>query len=163
MCFIPYLCEENFWNDMHHIHIVYSTSILFHTSLSTVAITLNKITYTYKVQHHSQTLSDWIMSHYRFILASYESFTFACHNSYSSNMGNWWKAYHCNDATCLHRQLWEPLQEKNTFHKTYVPPIWRLEHVEYVYLKLGDATAYSQSVLQTMLRQRNVMLGYSCN
>ena len=70
---------------------------------------------------------------------------------------------HHFNATCFQRQLRKPTREQNAFHIMYAPPIWRLEHVEYVYLKLGDATAYSQSVLQTMLRQRIVMLGYSCN
>ena len=67
------------------------------------------------------------------------------------------------DATCLRRQLKKFVRKNDDFHWTYVPPITRLEFVEYVDPKISDATAYSQSKQAVMipLKQR-IVIGYSC-
>ena len=53
------------------------------------------------------------------------------------------KAYHF-DAICLRRQLRKPVKEQNVFCMTRVPLVLRFEPMEYFYLKLRDAIAYSQ-------------------
>ena len=42
------------------------------------------------------------------------------------------------DATCLRPQLRKSMREKKAFHLRYVPPILRLEPMEYVYPELND-------------------------
>ena len=53
-----------------------------------------------------------------------------------------WKTHRFN-ITCLRQYLRKPKKEQNAFQVTDIPPISRKEHMEYVYSKFSDATAYN--------------------
>ena len=70
----------------------------------------------------------------------YDSFIYACHDSFIRESESQRKPYHF-DLTCLHRQLRKSTRKQDTFL------IAKLQHMEYVYPKLSNITAYSHSKL----------------
>ena len=117
------------------------------------------ITIHNKIQCLSLKLPGWAMSNQtwpRIILACYDSFILASHESYVGKIKRRRKNYNF-DTTFLRRQLRKPVEEQKTFHMTHVPSISKLEPMNCVYPKLSEATAYKNQskqlwVLQTTLR-----------
>ena len=76
-----------------------------------------------------------------FIIAQYDSFILSCHDFYMSGTKSPWKTHHFK-ITCLRHYLRKPKRELIAFHVTDIRPISRMEHMEYVYSKFRNETAY---------------------